>query len=203
MVGRGRDVRPFAGYHPFMWKQRSWTSGWRSIAAAALLGCAFSGCSGDGPTGPEPASLLEMFGNQLLRADGSTVDAGALDDTAVIGIYFASTGCPACGAFTPVLVDVYDQLQEDGRSFEVVLVIAGVTESALVDHMADSGMSWLAVPSQSSRTKALARLYNVLWVPTLVIIDGATNTVSLNGREEVTQNGAAAFDAWLDASVGN
>jgi len=202
-VGRGRDVRPLAGYHLFMCQKRPWTCGWRSIAVAALMGCAASGCSGDGPTGPGPASLLELFGNQLFRADGSTVDVGALDDTAVIGIYFASTGCPACGDFTPILVDVYDQLREDGRSFEVVLVIAGVTESALFDYMADSGMSWLAVPSQSSRTSALAHLYNVHWVPTLVIIDGATNTVSLNGREEVTQSGAAAFDAWLAASVGN
>ena len=170
---------------------------------AALMGCAASGCDGDGPTGPEPASLPDMFGNQLYRADGSAVGVGVLNNTSVIGIYFASPGCPACGAFTPLLVNAYDQLRDEGRSFEVVLVTGGISEQSLFDYMAGSGMAWLAVSSQSSEGDALAQRYDVQWVPTLVIIDGTANTVSMTGREELTQSGAAAFDAWLAASGGS
>ena len=186
-----------------MRQRRPWTYGWRAIAAAALMGCAASGCDGDGPTGPEPASLPDLFGNQLYRADGGAVGVGALNNTAVIGIYFASPGCPACGAFTPLLVDAYNQLRGDGRSFEVVLVTGGISEESLFDYMVDSGMGWLAVSSQSSNGNVLAQRYDVQWVPTLVIIDGAANTISVTGREELTQSGAAAFDAWLAASGGN
>ncbi|MFC1659887.1 thioredoxin-like domain-containing protein [Gemmatimonadota bacterium] len=155
------------------------------------------------PTGPEPASLSELFGNQLYRADGSAVGVGILGDDDVIGIYFADPGCPACRAFTPILVDAYDRLREDGRSFEVVLVTAGISELALFDFMVDSGMPWLAISSQSSRANALAQRYDVRWIPTLVIIDGAANTLSLTGREELTLSGAAAYDAWLAASAGS
>ncbi len=186
-----------------MWQKRPWTYGLRAGAVAALTGCAVSGCGGGGPAGPKPTSLSDLFGNQLYKADGSPVGVGALDDTAVIGVYFASPGCPACGGFTPTLVGTYDQLREEGRSFEVVLVSPGISESSLFEYMVDSGMPWLAVSSQSSRANALVQRYDVRWIPTLVIIDGALNTISLTGREEGTQSGTAAYDVWLAASAGS
>jgi len=167
------------------------------------MGCAVSGCGGDGPTGPEPASLSDLFGNQLYRADGSPVGVGALDGTDVIGAYFASPGCPACGGFTPILVDAYNQLRAEGRSFEVVLVSGNVSNSSLFEYMVDWGMPWLAVSPQSGKADALVQRYDVRWIPTLVIIDGALNTISMTGREELTQSGTAAYDAWLAASAGS
>jgi nucleoredoxin len=169
---------------------------------AALMGTAVYGCGGDGPTEPMTASLSDLFGAQLYKADGSQVSVGSLNQNAVIGIYFASAGCPACGAFTPMLVDAYDQLKEDGQSFEVALITYGITEPALFDYMVDSEMSWLAVSPLSDKVDALVQRYNVRFVPTLVIIDNAANTISLTGREELAQNGAAAYDAWLAASGG-
>ena len=169
---------------------------------ASLASFALFGCGNEGPTGPEPTSLPELFGDQLLRADGSSVGVGVLANTSLVGIYFASPGCPACTAFNPVLTGAYAQLKEEGRSFEIVLVAFGVTDSAMLAYMAESGMVWLALSPQSAEANALAQRYDIRWVPTLVIIDGAGNTVSKNGREEVTQRGAAAFDLWLAASGG-
>jgi hypothetical protein len=176
------------------------SSGVRVWAVASLMAAAATGCGDDGPTGPKPASLSDLFGSQLLRADGTGVGVGTLDNTALIGIYFASPTCPACGAFTPILVDAYDQIHGEGRSFEVVLVTHGISEAALVDYMNDAGMSWLAVPPQGNQPNLLAQRFNIRWVPTLVIVDASGNTVSLTGREEVTRNGAAAYDAWLAAA---
>jgi nucleoredoxin len=144
-----------------------------------------------------------LFGNQLFRADGTQVSVGILNGTPVIGIYFASPGCPACGGFTPLLVDAYTDLRGEGKAFEVVLATSGVTESALFEYMTDSGMPWLAVSSQGSKPNALALRYNIRWVPTLVIIDGGGNTISLTGREELTQAGPEIYEAWLAASGGS
>jgi hypothetical protein len=182
--------------------EHSWTSVARVVAVAALVGSVVFGCGKRGPTEPQAASLPELFGDQLFRADGSPVGVAILNNTPVIGIYFADPGCPACAGFTPILVDAYDQLREEGRSFEIVLVTLGITDASMFDFMADSGMSWLAVSPQSNRSAALAQRYNIRWVPTLVIIDGAGGTVSLRGREEVAQSGAGAYDAWLTASGG-
>ena len=187
-----------------MMRERNWTFAVRTFALAALAGWGAFGCGDDdGPTGPEPASLPELFGDQLYRADGSLVGVGILDNIPLIGIYFTSPGCPACEGFTPALVDAYNQLREEGRSFEVVLVTQSMSDPSLFDYMADSGMEWLAVSSQGARASALVQRYNILWVPTLVVIDGAGNTISLNGRQEVAQSGAAAYDAWLAGSTGS
>lgn len=164
-----------------------------------LLGCVALSCAGDGPVESPPLTLPDLFGSQLFRADGNTVGTYLLESTPVIGIYFASPGCPACGAFTPLLLDAYTQLQEEERAFEVVLVSLGISDSALFDYMVDSSMPWLAVLPQSSEAAALVQRYNVGWVPTLVVIDGAANTISLTGRDELVQEGAAAYEDWLAA----
>ena len=202
MMMRGRSFTAIAGGNRSMSRERSWASAASAAALAVLVGSVVFGCGEDGPTEPQAASLTELFGEQLFRADGSPVGVGILDNTPLIGIYFADPGCPACAGFTPMLVSAYDQLREEGRSFEIVLVTPGITESSMFDFMADSGMSWLAVSPESNRSGALARRYNIRWIPTLVIIDAAGGTVSLRGREEVAQSGAGAYDAWLTASGG-
>ncbi len=186
-----------------MAQKRRGVLGWRGIGLATWMGYVLSGCGGDGPTGPAPASLPDLFGEELYRADASPVSVSALDGEALIGIYFASASCPACGAFTPVLVDAYSQLQEGGRSFEVVLVTFGITDAAMFEFMTDSEMPWLAIPPSSQKVDALLQRYDVLWVPTLIVIDAAGNTVSLTGREDVMEEGASAYDVWLATGAGS
>ena len=154
----------------------------------------------DAPTEPEPASISELFGNQLFKADGTPVGVGVLENSAVIGIYFASPGCPACGGFTPILVDAFNELREDGRSFEVVLVSPGISDLSLFDYMVDSQMPWLAVSSEGNKASVLLDHYGIRWVPTLLLIDSDGKTISKTGREEVVRDGTAACDAWLATS---
>lgn len=165
-----------------------------------VLWCTASGCDGEGPADLPPASLPELFGGQLYRADGSTVGVESLGNVPVIGIYFASSGCPACGGFTPLLVEAYNQLKEDGRSFEVVLVSPGIADATLLQYMGEAAMPWLAVPSESSRPMALVKRYDVRWIPTLLVIDEEANILSLTGRDEVVQKGAGAYDDWITGS---
>jgi hypothetical protein len=178
------------------------TNGWRVLALAVLVGLAASACGDDDSTGPTAVSLSDLFGTQLIRADGSTVGVGVLNSVPLIGIYFANPGCPACGGFNPTLVDAYDQLKTDQKPFEIVLASAGITDAALLDYMVDSGMGWLAIPPQSGKANSLAQRYNVRWVPTLIIIDDELATITFTGREEIAQAGADIYDVWLAASGG-
>jgi hypothetical protein len=181
---------------------RSRTNCWRTIAVAALSACALTGCGSDDPTEPKPITLSDLFGSQLFKADGTQVSVGALGGTPLIGIYFASPDCPACAGFTPTLVDTYNQWEGESRSFEVVLVTSGVDESDLFEYMVDSNMPWLTLPARSSRVAPLVQRYDIRWVPTLVVIDAATNTITVTGREEVVQQGAGIYDAWMAAAGG-
>jgi len=67
--------------------------------------------------------------------------------------------------------------------------------------MVDSEMPWLALSPQSSQANGLLQRYDIRWVPTLIIIDGSGVTISTTGREDLTENGAAAYETWL-ASAG-
>ena len=174
----------------------------KPVAAVALAGFLAWGCGGDGPTEPAPVSLPDLFGPELYRADGSVVGVEVLGDVALIGVYFASPECPACGGFTPALIDAYQELRSQGKSFEVVLVSLG-SGSSMFDHMTDSNMPWLAVPSPSTTANALVHRYDVRWIPTLVVIDGSAKIVTTTGREDLSVRGVEAYDDWLAASSGS
>lgn len=178
----------------------------RALAVAALCGGLALGCDGMGsteptPTGPyTPVPIPELFGDTLYRADGTRLGVAALEDKAIIGIYFAARWCPACADFTPLLVDVYQKLSEAEKSFEVILVSTDDSAAAMFDYMQETGMAWLAVPWGGTRAADLGQRYGVRSIPTLIIIDGGGNTVSLTGREEVSRSGPAAYDDWLSRS---
>jgi thiol-disulfide isomerase/thioredoxin len=144
-----------------------------------------------------PASLSELFGSTLLMADGTTVGIEALEGKAIIAIYFGARGCPACAAFTPRLVDAYEELREAGRSFEAVYVSSDGSAESMHQYMLDAGMRWLATPWGGSHSTALGQRYGVRWIPTVIVIDGAGATISLKGHEEIVNRGAAAYDDWL------
>jgi nucleoredoxin len=145
---------------------------------------------------PPPASLSELFGSTLLMADGTAVGIEALEGRAIIAIYFGARGCPACAAFTPRLVDAYEEIQGAGKSFEVVYVSSDGSAESMHQYMLDAGMRWLATPWNGSHSAALGQRYGVRWIPTVVVIDGAGATVSLKGHEEIANRGAAAYDDW-------
>jgi len=151
---------------------------------------------------PTTVSLSELFGNQLLRADGSTVGIDAIQNKAIIAIYFGAGWCSHCADFTPILVSAYDSIQAAGKSFEVVHVSFDDSSADMLAYMIDSAMPWLAAPHGGSAAGALVQRYGVQGIPMLVVIDGDANTLTLNGRGDIVTNGAAAYDGWLALSGG-
>jgi thiol-disulfide isomerase/thioredoxin len=146
---------------------------------------------------PPPASLLELFGQDLLQADGTVVGIETIESKTLIAIYFAAPWCPVCTEFTPVLLSFYDELIQANKSFEVVLVSYVDTAEDMLAHMTDSAMPWLAIPFSSARTDALTQRYQVRFIPTLVVIDSEGNTITEDGSGAVVTNGARAYDSWL------
>lgn len=175
-------------------------------AAPVLLALILSSCSGAGgvvgPGGeePPPASLYELLGPALVRADGSPADVNAVAARALVGLYFAASTCPACGSFTPSLVKAYQEIQLQGKSFEVVLVSLDNSSAEMFDHMLSRGMPWPAIPHSRLKAESLAQRYGIAWIPELVILDRRGALVSAAGRDGVALKGAAAYDDWLAAA---
>jgi len=175
------------------------------LAACLLASCGSSptdsGVSGDLPGGDHP-SFEDLFGPALVRADGSQVSLRAVQDKALVGIYFADPSCPACAAFTPLLVSAYEELMAAGKSFEIVLVSVGGGSAEMFAFMQRYGMGWPAVPYDPAKLLTLLQRFGVEWVPTLVVIDSERNVVTKTGREDVVAAGAGAYDVWSAARPG-
>lgn len=179
----------------------------RAVAVPFLLFLA-SGCGGtDKAVGPgfptdEAATLAELVGPVLHRADGSTVDVNVAGTKALVGLYFAGGWCSGCGVFTPTLVGFYKQLRQANKSFEVVFISFDESSSKMFSYMRSYGMPWLATPYSRAHADGLADRFGVRFIPTLVIIDPSVRTISTSGREEVDAKGAAAFDDWMAEAGG-
>lgn len=149
-----------------------------------------------------PTSLQDLFGNTLVNAEWDDVSISTIEGTAIVAIYFAAGWCPVCEEFTPYLVDAYEELETAGRSFEVVYVSFDDAPEDMLDYMREAEMPWLAVPYGSVVEAALKSRYDAQFVPKLVVVDAAANTISLNATAGVVENGAQAYDDWLAASGG-
>ena len=144
-----------------------------------------------------PISWAELFGDELRMADGSSVGVEKLADKELVAIYFSAQWCPPCRTFTPLLVDATEELQEAGKSFEVVFVSADRSPREMFDYMESYGMPWPAIPYGSDTADALMHRFGVRGFPTLVVIDGDGKTITKAGRMDIASKGAAAYDDWL------
>ena len=139
--------------------------------------------------------LYELFGTKLIDVEESVISPAELEGK-IIGVFFSAEWCPPCRSFSPVLVDVYNELQATDKPFEVVFVSADNSAREQMSYMQDYNMPWKAVPFNSPSRMELPRRFDVRGVPTLIILDSDGEIITANGRGYISGYGAAAFDAW-------
>ncbi|OIW14340.1 hypothetical protein TanjilG_25126 [Lupinus angustifolius] len=82
-----------------------------------------------------------------------------------LGIYFSASWCGPCREFTPILVEVYNELAPKDE-FEVIFVTADKDFESYNAYF--SKMPWLAIPfSDSDTRKRLNELFDVVGIPKL------------------------------------
>ena len=142
-----------------------------------------------------PEAIHELFGDELRDSRKKQVSVDALADK-TIGIYFSAHWCPPCRAFTPSLVEFHNEMTQQGKPFEIVFVSSDRSKSDMYGYMKEMEMPWLALPFGDDHKQKLSQKYNVRGIPKLVIIDSAGELVTENGRGDVSQSGAKAFNGW-------
>ncbi len=142
-----------------------------------------------------PPEIRRVFGNRLVNAEGQRISAAELQGKK-IGLFFSAQWCPPCRAFTPRLVEAYEELKAQGKPFEVVFVSHDRTEDDMYGYMRDYKMPWLAIRYDDRRRTELRSEHNIAGIPSLIIVDDTGNVLSANGRAEVSSRGADAFDHW-------
>lgn len=131
---------------------------------------------------------LEFFSQteecHILDKSGKEVSLAMLQSKEVVGIYFSAHWCGPCRAFTPKLVEVYKQCKEQGRNFEVVFLSSDRSKAAFDEYYAE--MPWYALSYDDRNVKGiLSKVFNVRGIPKLVLLTGAGEVITEDGRSAV------------------
>ena len=140
--------------------------------------------------------LAEMLPEQLLDSSGKKISRNELAGKTV-GFYFSAHWCPPCRAFTPSLVKFRDSNKKD---FEVVFVSSDKSPDAQMGYMKETNMKWYTLPHRSSEGNALSQKFGVRGIPALIIVSPDGETITKNGRGDVSSNASGALAAWTKSS---
>tara|TARA_B100001057_G_scaffold382043_1_gene388012 strand:- start:187 stop:909 length:723 start_codon:yes stop_codon:yes gene_type:complete len=140
--------------------------------------------------------LAEMLPSKLLDSSGKKISRDELAGK-TIGFYFSAHWCPPCRAFTPSLVKFRDSNKKD---FEVVFVSSDRSTDAQMGYMKETDMKWYTLELGSKEGNALKQKFGIRGIPALIIVSPDGETVTKNGRGDVSSNASGAIKAWTKSS---
>ncbi|KAH9305975.1 hypothetical protein KI387_010379, partial [Taxus chinensis] len=108
-----------------------------------------------------------------------------------VALYFSAHWCPPCQAFTPKLIQVYNELKESGEAFDIVFISNDEDQGAFEDYF--STMPWLALPFGDKTEKDLSHHFLKEGIPTLIVIGPDGKTVTDDAISAVSIFGAEAY----------
>ena len=71
----------------------------------------------------------------------------------IIMLYYTMHNCPGCREFTPMLVELYREMNEDKKIFEVVGFVTDKKEDLFTEYYAE--MPWPAIPHRDKRIRSV------------------------------------------------
>jgi nucleoredoxin len=158
-----------------------------AIAAVMCLGLVQATSAADNTD-----KLRELFPDGVVDSAGKSVPLDQLKGK-VLGIYFSAHWCPPCRAFSPLLVSFRDK---NAKDFEVVFVSSDKTPKDQTAYMTEVKMQWPTMKLNSAPATALKKKYNVTGIPKLVIVAPNGETITENGRGEVTSSADKCLAEW-------
>ena len=107
--------------------------------------------------------------------------------------YYTMHNCPGCREFTPLLVELYREFNEDGKKFEVIAFVTDRNEELFTSYYAE--MPFPAIPFKDKRIKAIGKDFSIKGLPQLIVFNAATGeTIMENAVDIVTQLGPVMLE---------
>jgi len=97
-------------------------------------------------------------------------DASSLKDVKYWAFYYSASWCAPCRAFTPKLIDFYNQFKPQHPNFELIFVNHDQTEDDMLAYMKSDAMTWPAVRFDDI-DDLKANRYCGDGIPDLVLVD--------------------------------
>jgi nucleoredoxin len=113
-------------------------------------------------------------------------DSATLNKVKFWAFYYSASWCAPCRAFTPKLVDFYNQFKQQHPNFELIFVNHDQSEDDMLNYMKTDSMPWPAVRFEDIEP-VNADKYCGSGIPDLVLVDadGKVLSDSFKGQEYV------------------
>jgi len=98
-------------------------------------------------------------------------------------IYYSAHWCPPCRAFTPKLVEWYNEFKPKHKDFELVFASSDKDENAMLEYMTEMKMPWPAIRFAEKKKSGVDK-YASDGIPYLVLINAeGKNLTGAQGNE--------------------
>lgn len=146
--------------------------------------------------GPFHAQTTEGMASSLITTGGKAADVSRISGKKYLFIYFSAHWCPPCRAFTPKLVQFYNEMAPSG-DFELLFVSSDKNQAAMEGYMAETSMPWVALKYGSPRVNQLKEKYGVRGIPCLVLLDEKDQVLASSYEGNKYVGPAAAIKKFL------
>ena len=127
------------------------------------------------PASADPAGLASKFSYHLVKLDKGQlkpVETASLNGVKYFAFYYSASWCPPCRAFTPKLVEFYNEFKPQHPNFELIFVNHDNSEDDMLAYMKTDSMQWPAVRFDDiDSTKA--NQFCGDGIPDLVLVDAS------------------------------
>ena len=143
------------------------------------------------------ATELPGLTEVIVDKDGNKKNlAEVLEGYEFVGIYFSAHWCPPCRGFTPMLAQFYEEVNKDGKVFEVIFVTSDRDEASFKEYF--NTMPWKAAAFDVDRG-TIKQKHGVQGIPMLPVFKKDGTRLVENGRSDVHQAQAEGKQADLIA----
>jgi len=134
------------------------------------------------------AGFIKTWGLQLVDKGNKPFDLQQLGPSDIIAFYFSAHWCPPCRQFTPLLRKFVELLNAAGDySLKIIFVSSDKSETEMWKYMSEEHGNWLALTYGSSQKDQLSSKYSVSGIPSLMVINGAGQSVVPHAVQIVIQ----------------
>ena len=135
--------------------------------------------------------FLDSLVGKLISKQKGEIDASEITAPIVL-LYFSAFYCEPCVEFTPKLVEAYNAWNKNEKQVEIIFVSRDNYEKEW--EMYYTKMPWLAIPYGDDRISQYKLAFDVIKIPTLILIDRDGNVLNREVRNLVATHGEKALE---------
>jgi nucleoredoxin len=138
--------------------------------------------------------LRSILSSNLITQVGMA-DAEEVLSCKVIGLYFSASWCPPCRMLTPIIAQMYSEVNQDHKQFEIIYVSSDRDEETYLENFEE--MPWKAISfSETEFMRRLGQELKVYGIPHLVVMNSKLEIIDNRARITFNEKGKDSFAYW-------